>query len=106
MLENGRCTMVHEEEVMREVQDRVEGPIDRASLHGLLIPRRRSGRRRRDDLAPPNPLILSSDKGRSERTPEEGTEDPWKSCKPQLSDDVLFRPVNPAGIVFKHPPGL
>ena len=40
-LENGRCTMVDEEEVMREAQARAEDLIDRAGLHGLLTPWRR-----------------------------------------------------------------
>ena len=37
-MENGRCTMVDEEEVMREAQARAEDLIDRAGLHGLLTP--------------------------------------------------------------------
>jgi hypothetical protein len=37
-VENGRCTMVDEEEVMREAQARAEDLIDRAGLHGLLTP--------------------------------------------------------------------
>lgn len=40
-LENGRCTMVDEEDVMREAQARAEDLIDRARLHGLLTPWRR-----------------------------------------------------------------
>ena len=41
VLENGRCTMVDEGEVMREAQARSEELIDRAGLHGLLTPWRR-----------------------------------------------------------------
>ena len=41
VLENGRCTMVDEEEVMLEAQDRAEDLIERAGLHGLLTPWRR-----------------------------------------------------------------
>ena len=37
-MENGRCTMVDEDEVMREAQARAENLIDRAGLHGLLTP--------------------------------------------------------------------
>ena len=40
-MENGRCTMVDEEEVMREAQARAEDLIDRARLHDLLTPWRR-----------------------------------------------------------------
>ena len=40
-MENGRCTMVDEDEVMREAQARAEDLIDRARLHDLLTPWRR-----------------------------------------------------------------
>ncbi|MCE2530423.1 MAG: amidohydrolase [Acidimicrobiia bacterium] len=40
-MENGRCTMIDEDEVMREAQARSEDLIDRAGLHGLLTPWRR-----------------------------------------------------------------
>ena len=41
VLENGRCTMVDEEAVMSEAQARADDLIDRAGLHGLLVPWRR-----------------------------------------------------------------